>query len=137
MIEDTDAHRDMMRMSYEDFSTILAVIEPHITPQQVTRGGHKDIAPAERLTLTKRFLATGEIYRSLCFQFRISVSAISYIVKQVCKAIYDHLGPEYLRVPETREEWLNIAAKFEEKWSYPNCLGAIDGKHTVACRESW
>ena len=131
MVEDTAAYRDMMRMSYEDFTTILTAIEHYIIPQQVTRGGHKVIAPAERLTLTIRFLATGETYRSLCFQFRISVSAISYIVKQVCKAIYEHLGPEYLKVPETNEEWLDVAARFEEKWNYPNCLGAIDGKHIV------
>ena len=85
----------------------------------------------QRLTLTIRFLATGETYRSLCFQFRISVSAISYIVKQVCKAIYEHLEPEYLKVPETNEEWLEVAARYEEKWNYPNCLGAIDGKHII------
>ena len=131
MIEDTAAYREMMRMSYEDFTTILTAIAPNITPQQVKRGGHKVIAPAERLTLTIRFLATGETYRSLCFQFRISVSAISYIVRQVCKAIYEHLGPDYLKVPETSEEWLDIAARFEEKWNYPNCLGVIDGKHIV------
>ncbi|KAK3743004.1 hypothetical protein QZH41_007222 [Actinostola sp. cb2023] len=131
--KDTAAYRDMMRMCYEDFKTILNVIEPFITPRQVTWGGHKVIAAAERLTLTIRFMATGETYRSMCFQFRISVSAISYIVKQVCKAIYDHLGPEYLKVPETREEWLDIAARFEEKWNYPNCLGAIDGKYNVYC----
>ena len=130
MIEDTVAYREMMRMTYDDFTEILRVIEPDITPQQVN-GGHKVIRAAERLTLAIRFLATGETYRSLSFQFRISKSAISYIVNEVCQAIIKNLGPVYLKVPSTNEEWLEIASKFEERWNYPNCIGAIDGKHIV------
>ena len=57
-------------MSYDDFQTLLRYVEKDITPCQVS-GGHKVITAAERLTLTIRFLATGESYRSLSFQFRI------------------------------------------------------------------
>ena len=130
MIEDSAAYREMMRMNHEDFKKILKAIEPDITPRQVM-GGHKVIAAAERLTLTMRFLATGETYRSLSFQFRISRAAIAYIVDEVCKAIVKNIGPVCLKVPSSHEEWLAIASKFEERWNYPNCLGAIDGKHIV------
>lgn len=34
-------------------------------------------------------------------------------------------------MPTSTEQWLNIAQQFEEKWNYPHCLGAIDGKHCV------
>ena len=27
------------------------------------------------------------------------------------------------------EKWLLVAKEFEEKWQFPNCVGAIDGKH--------
>ena len=76
--EDTQTYREMMRMTYPDFLALLGVIEPHIAPRQIV-GGNKVIA-AERLTLTIRYLAMGESYRSLSFQFRISVSGISYII---------------------------------------------------------
>ena len=33
------------------------------------------------------------------------------------------------KVPQTEEEWIRISEKFEEKWNFPNCLGALDGKH--------
>ena len=91
MIEDTPSYREMMQMTHEDFVKILELIEPDITRCQVT-GGHKVISAAERLTLTIRFLATGETYRSLSFQFCISKSAISYIVNEVCQAIEKNIG---------------------------------------------
>jgi hypothetical protein len=31
--------------------------------------------------------------------------------------------------PSTEREWIAIADEFEEKWQFPNCLGAVDGKH--------
>lgn len=33
-------------------------------------------------------------------------------------------------MPEKNETtWLRIAAKFAKKTNFPNCLGAVDGKH--------
>ena len=81
----------------------------------------------ERRALTLRFLATGESFRSLHFKFRISRPAISYIVTEVCDAVPKKLGPSYLKVPSSEQERLQIAKQFEEKWKFPNCLGAIDG----------
>ncbi|XP_029340895.1 putative nuclease HARBI1 [Acyrthosiphon pisum] len=31
--------------------------------------------------------------------------------------------------PPTTEHWIKAAKAFEELWNFPNCLGAIDGKH--------
>ena len=37
----------------------------------------------------------------------------------------------YLKTPSTADEWEIIAKKFNERWDFPNCFGAIDGKHVV------
>ena len=105
-------------------------IEPLVMKRQVI-GGHKVISPAERLTLTLCFLAAGKLFRSLSFQFRISQSAISYIVRELCQAFFKVLGEKYVRVPSTVDEWLEIALRFEERWKFPNCQGAMDRKHLV------
>ena len=57
--EDTQGLSDMFRMNYSTFQEVLMYIEHEITPNEVM-GGHRVISPGERLTLTLRFLATGE-----------------------------------------------------------------------------
>jgi hypothetical protein len=34
-----------------------------------------------------------------------------------------------LQIPKTEVEWKVIAKGFNDKWNFPNCLGAVDGKH--------
>ena len=43
-------------------------------------------------------------------------------------AIWDCLVGEFMAVPPT-EEWRSIAEGFEERWNFPLCCGAVDGKH--------
>ena len=43
----------------------------------------------------------------------------------------DHLGSSHLKTPSTNEEWMSVAREFQEKWQFPNAVGAIDGKHIV------
>ena len=134
-LKDTEGFKEMMRMDFRHFNEILNLIAPDITPQKVI-GGNKVISAAERLTVTLRFLATGETFQSLSFQFRISDRAISYNIEEVSNDIVKYLVPLYLKVPLTEEkEWLSIAEKFETHWQYPNAIGASDGKH-VAIRKS-
>ena len=130
MLGDTTTYREMMRMSHSSFKVLLNFIEPYISPVE-SFCGNKVIKSPERLALTIRFLATGESFHSLSYQFRISRNAISYVVKQVAEANIAHVGPHFLRTPETQQEWLEIAEHFQTRWQFPHALGAIDGKHII------
>lgn len=35
----------------------------------------------------------------------------------------------FFQMPATAVEWQETAKKFEERWNFSNCIGAIDGKH--------
>ena len=52
------------------------------------------------------------------------------IVKSVCEAIWQCMVSTYMPVPGA-EDWRKIAGDYEKLADFPNCLGAIDGKHVV------
>ena len=111
-MEDTDGIKGIMRIYFVHFKQILNLIDPDITSQKIV-DGNKVVSAAEHLTFTLRFLATGECFRMLSFQFRISIRAISFIIKSVWNAFVKYLVPFNLSAPSTTEEWLLIAEKFE------------------------
>jgi hypothetical protein len=73
-------------------------------------------------------LATGIQFRQIAYSFRISKSAVAVIVVEVCKIIWNTLVMEHMPEP-TVSSFKDIAKTFWERWQFPNCMGAIDGKH--------
>ncbi|XP_044766239.1 protein ANTAGONIST OF LIKE HETEROCHROMATIN PROTEIN 1-like [Coccinella septempunctata] len=114
------------RMKSTDFYILLRMIGPKIAKQNTS---FREAIPAsERLAVTLRFLATGDSYHSLMYLMKISKQTISSFMPEVCDAIVEALQG-YIKMPQSGEEWESIAKQFEEKWNFPNCVGAIDGKH--------
>ena len=74
-------------------------------------GGHLLIMPDERLALIIRYIATEESFQSLSFQFRISLNAVSYIIKGCCDALVDELVPVFVKIPSSEQESLEISKK--------------------------
>ncbi|XP_063923528.1 uncharacterized protein LOC135137732 [Zophobas morio] len=124
---DETFYRNFLRMSVTDFDYLLNKVSPLITKQDTLM--RRAITPTERLIVTLRYLATGDSYKSLMYLFRIPANTISTIIPEVCQAIYNVLKDEYLKIPDTEDEWKQVSRHFAEKWNFPNCLGAIDGKH--------
>ncbi|XP_039276739.1 LOW QUALITY PROTEIN: uncharacterized protein LOC120349814 [Nilaparvata lugens] len=74
-------------------------------------------------------MVTGETnYASLSFVFRISPSYISQIVEEVLKHLKTVLVPIFMPIPK-EGDFRHISEGFWDKWQFPNCTGAIDGKH--------
>lgn len=75
-----------------------------------------------------RFLATGTHFQDLQYEFFIAKSTIKKIVQETCTAIWSCL--RHIEMPEpTTEMWVEIADTFYKKTNFPNCVGAVDGKH--------
>lgn len=86
--------------------------------------------PADiKLGITLRYLATGESFQSLMYQYRVHQTTISQFIPKVCDAIYEVLKEDFLSMPDTKEKWMELAQGAEEKWQFPNAFAAADGKH--------
>ncbi|XP_031637791.1 uncharacterized protein LOC116350190, partial [Contarinia nasturtii] len=127
--EDENAFKGMFRMNGVQFDFLLEKVRPLITKKDTNM--RKSISAETRLMITLKYLSSGDSYRTLMYLFRVPHNTISGIIPSTCKAIFSSLREEYLKVPNTCEEWKKIADDFQSKWNFPNCLGALDGKHIV------
>ncbi|XP_025159165.1 protein ANTAGONIST OF LIKE HETEROCHROMATIN PROTEIN 1-like [Harpegnathos saltator] len=113
------------RMNLVTFNKLLDMLRPHLEKRN-----WRALPVEQRLIIMLRFLATGDQISSIAFAHRIGESTIYKIIKETCAVTVRVLGPKYLRLP-IKEDWKKIAAGFWKHWNFPNCLGAIDGKHFV------
>ena len=57
-----------------------------------------------KIVIALRFLAIGESYESLMYQFRVHSSTIFKFIPIVCNKIYETYNGQFLRLPDTTEE---------------------------------
>lgn len=94
-LEDVAEYRNSMRMTRQQFNQLLNKITCNISKCDTIM---RDAIPAKvKLEITLSYLATGNSYRSLQRQFRVSRPAISKFIPEVCDAIYENLK-EYIKV---------------------------------------
>ncbi|XP_067210492.1 uncharacterized protein [Linepithema humile] len=122
--EDNELFYQDYRMSVEQYKTILAMVQPHLQKFS-KRTPHP---PGLRLALTLSFLAHGDSVNTTARGFRIGKSTAYKIIFETCNVIWNVLQPIYLPKP-TADSWRRIAEDFYEIWNFPNCIGAVDGKH--------
>lgn len=107
------------------FEKLLEIVRPKIEKQYVVR---EPISSRTRLEVTLRYLASGDSMASISYLFRIGHYTVSKIISETCQCIWDALKEKVFLNP-TAENWRKVAKDFEDLWNYPNCIGAIDGKH--------
>lgn len=115
------------RVTPDQFDDLLQRIEPHISKENFIR---ESIPPALRLPLTLRYIASGDSMVSLHYLYRVGKTTVSRIIAETTAAIWNALQPELLR-ELNQGEWAKVAEDFGDRWNFPNCVGAIDGKHIV------
>lgn len=64
------------------------------------------------------------------WSFLVGKSTASNIIRETCLAIWETLSPIYIPTPTT-EDFESIARDFYDRWNFPNCCGAMDGKHVT------
>ncbi|XP_024890215.1 protein ANTAGONIST OF LIKE HETEROCHROMATIN PROTEIN 1-like [Temnothorax curvispinosus] len=119
--------RNYTRMTPIQLEELLSIVGHDLKKHYVVR---EPINEEQRLIVTLRYLASGDSMVSLSYQFLISVSSITNIIRETCSVIWEHLYPIVLSQCDTND-LKEIANDFANKWNFPHCVGAIDGKHIV------
>ncbi|XP_017490068.1 PREDICTED: reticulon-4 isoform X2 [Rhagoletis zephyria] len=87
-----------------------------------------DLARSKLTEFTEKFLATGDSFKTIAESFRLGYTTIQEIVHTTCAALWGILSKTVMPIPD-ESRWKSIEGDFSQKWNYPNCIGALDGKH--------
>lgn len=127
LIDDDTKFREYFRVSPFLFAKLLDVLNEDLECV-ATNWVPNPISPRLKLCVTLRYLATGESFRSMAFQFRAHHSTIGRIVEKCLSSIISRFLEKAIPTP-TVESLKQIINDFYLRWNFPNCCGAIDGKH--------
>ena len=128
-LRDHESYFKYFRMTPSRFDHLLSLVGPAIIRQETNF--RKPVSPGERLAVTIQYLATGDSMQTIAFSFRLGHSTVCEIIDDTCDAIWKAVSVDYLRTPSTKQEWKRISEGFNTLWNFPNCVGAIDGKHII------
>jgi len=106
-----EAHGDFktyMRITPRMFLELLQRIELRITKSNMRR---RPLEPGLKLAITLRFLATGDSYTCLAFDFRVAHNTISLFVPQVCILCIS------IRINDLSRILYNVMTNISEKMS--------------------
>ncbi|KAM7313999.1 protein ANTAGONIST OF LIKE HETEROCHROMATIN PROTEIN 1 [Ixodes scapularis] len=122
---DTEYFQKYYKMRPEKFEELHSLVETPLTRAYLTR---EPLLSRARLAMTLRYLSSGMQIQDIALAFRVGISTAAGVIHSTCKILWTALQPLCLKVPTT-ERWQEVAEGFQNKWNFPHCVGAVDGKH--------
>ena len=110
--EDLRGFRNYMRISPELFQELLERVGPR--PVKKDTFIRKALEPGHRLAIALRYMASGDSYMSLSYNFRVAPNTMSDLIPVTCDAIIMEYLEEVMTCPSTPEEWKQVAQAFSE-----------------------
>ena len=126
-------------MDTKSFEELLSWVPPFIQKSSLRRW--KESVQERRwnctwkelyVCVTLRYLCTGDSQVTIGTSYEVSPTTMGRIISETCQAIWYVLNKKgFIKAPTSKKEWLDIVIEFDDKWNFPHCLGAIDGKHII------
>ena len=88
--QDEVAFRNFTRLLSWLFEELEMRVGPHIKKQETF--WRETLPPGLRLAITLRYLASGDTYQSLSYNFRVASNTIGILVSETCQAIIKEYG---------------------------------------------
>ena len=103
-------------------------LEPYISPSLLSPN-HRVLNADKKLALTLYYLKdTGSLIMT-ANNIGVAINTTSPVIYEVCLAICQNLGPQYICLPKTREGMREKVSEFEAKFGMIQAFGCIDGTH--------
>ena len=115
------------RLKRETFEFILTEIHDEIF-KEPTRFKPEPTSPDCQLAITLYRLAHGCTFTVLEDLFGESLENCCVIFNKVCRVLVSKMYGQYVKLPETDDEWEMELKGFLENYEFP-CIGAWDGFH--------
>ncbi|KAG0411310.1 hypothetical protein HPB47_011565 [Ixodes persulcatus] len=112
---DLDYFKKFYRMTPQEYDYVLKLVEDDLRRSYVCR---EPISASERLAMTLRYLSSGDPVKDVALAFRVGISTARAAIVDTCKSLWERLRPIYMPV-----------SAYSLLWQFPNCVGAVDGKH--------
>ena len=117
-----------IRMSVHSFMELVDKIRDYVSP--ATTSFRSDTITAEkRVAIVLYYLKDQGSFRMTINTFGISMATMSLSVRRVCQTLRYVLDPELIKFPVTKEEVKLATTLFEQKFSFPQVIGLVDGTH--------
>ncbi|CAD7081568.1 unnamed protein product [Hermetia illucens] len=124
--------KNFLRMDSETYNELLRKVSPLIKKQDTIM--RDAISPNERLSAILWFLASGQTFGGLKLLTAISPQSLGVLIMETCSAIIKVLKT-YIKL--AADEWKAVATEFGDRWNFPKCIGALDGKHAQIKKPNW
>ncbi|XP_046864305.1 uncharacterized protein LOC124458306 [Xenia sp. Carnegie-2017] len=112
------------RMSRRSLHELADELRPYIEGKTTIMRSPVDVV--KQVAVTLYYLSDEGRMRKTANAFGLSRQVVSKIIRKVCKAITIRLGPEYIKLPFTKEDVERHIRNFHRLHGFPQCLGAID-----------
>lgn len=128
---DPGEYRKLLRVSREQFLHLLARVRATIEKENAATGARRPVNAETRLQVTLRYLTSGESHEFLSRQFRVARTRLGDLIHKTCVIIFEELKKDFMKAPKTNEDWKEVMRLFGDKCNFPNCVGALGGKHVT------
>lgn len=113
-------------MNRDTFIKLCDAVKPYIQKQNTN---FRNAIPVEKRVAVALTVLKGNIdFWTIADLFGIGKSTVGHLLREFCAAVIVHFK-DIIKFPDTEEERKKIAERFEQKWQFYDCFGAMDGVH--------
>lgn len=115
-------------MSRRTSNFLCQELEPYSTGKDTQF--QQAISVRKRVPVAFWRLATNSDYRTIGHLFGISKESVCVIADEFRTVMAEIMLPRYIKIP-TGEDLHKVMETFQQKWDFPQCVGAVDGSHII------